>query len=51
MLHCEDSDHELCKEAAKRLKKPNQKTYSQEEVMKIFGITEQDLENVEADLD
>ena len=43
-------DMELYFEAIERLNKPNRKVYSEEEAMKILGVTERDLENVEVDM-
>lgn len=43
-------DMELYFEAIERTNKPNRKVYSKEEAMKILGITEKDLEEVEVDM-
>lgn len=43
-------DMELYFEAIERTNKPNRKVYSKEEAMKILGITEKDLEDVEVDM-
>ena len=36
-------------EAIRRIKAPDRKIYSSEEAMKILGVTDKNLENVEVD--
>ena len=42
---------ELYIEAMDRINNPERKIYSSEEAMKILGITDKDLEDVEVDLE
>lgn len=44
-------DMELYIEAMERINAPDRKVYSSEEAMKILGITDKDLEDVEVDIE
>ena len=44
-------DLELYIEATERLKEPDQKLYTQEEVERMFNISKEQLENVEVDIE
>lgn len=44
-------DMELYIEAMDRINNPERKIYSSEEAMKVLGITDKDLEDVEVDLE
>ena len=44
-------DMELYIEAMERINAPDRKVYSSEEAMKILGVTDKDLEDVEVDIE
>ena len=44
-------DMELYIEAMERINAPERKVYSREDAMKLLGVTDKDLEDVEVDIE